>query len=338
MASSAATDISCDRLWIGARLATLAPHRPGLGIVERGAVAVKDGRIVYAGNEDELPSMYRGARETIRCEGRWITPGLIDCHTHIVHAGNRAAEFEMRLRGASYEEVARAGGGIVSSVRSLRAASEGELLRQTLPRLDALMSEGKILPSHHEGVRVYVLSRHDNPLVGGCSKEAISENIRRELHAHPEMPVAQGVAIAYSHARSEGCHLPKRRRANPATDTAVADVILEQLGGMRRLSMMVGARHFVALEHGVQFSIGSGAKSGINKVRVVLQPSDTYDVEFWKVRGTTMKKISEWGDVYNNQLMDLFEKETGMYLTIKPRRDNPAREDNCAPCAMAGAL
>jgi imidazolonepropionase len=142
MASSAATDISCDRLWIGARLATLAPHRPGLGIVERGAVAAKDGRIVYVGNEDELPSVYRGARETIRCEGRWITPGLIDCHTHIVHAGNRAAEFEMRLRGASYEEVARAGGGIVSSVRSLRAASEGELLRQTLPRLDALMSEG----------------------------------------------------------------------------------------------------------------------------------------------------------------------------------------------------
>jgi imidazolonepropionase len=83
----------------------------------------------------------RGA-ERVDCEGRWITPGLIDCHTHLVHAGNRAREFELRLAGASYEEIARAGGGIVSSVRALRAASEDTLLAETLPRLDALMAEG----------------------------------------------------------------------------------------------------------------------------------------------------------------------------------------------------
>lgn len=127
-------------LWRNARLATMA--EAGLGIVEKGAIAARDGVIVYAGPEADMPSALAQGSETTNCEGRWITPGLIDCHTHLVHAGNRANEFEMRLAGATYEEVARAGGGIVSSVKSLRAASEDELVAQTLPRLDALMAEG----------------------------------------------------------------------------------------------------------------------------------------------------------------------------------------------------
>jgi imidazolonepropionase len=130
------------RLWRNARLATLASIREGLGIVERGVVAIEGERIVYAGPEGEMPSSLRGVGEEADCEGRWITPGLIDCHTHLVYAGDRAQEFELRLRGASYEEVARAGGGIVSSVKALRAASEDELTRQSLPRLDALIAEG----------------------------------------------------------------------------------------------------------------------------------------------------------------------------------------------------
>jgi imidazolonepropionase len=129
-------------VWRNARLATLAEDASGLGLVDDGAVAARDGRIVYAGPEARLPAeLLRGA-DAIDCEGRLITPGLIDCHTHLVHAGNRANEFEMRLSGATYEEVAKAGGGIVSSVKSLRAASEGELVRQSLPRLDALLAEG----------------------------------------------------------------------------------------------------------------------------------------------------------------------------------------------------
>ncbi|MER8433303.1 imidazolonepropionase [Mesorhizobium caraganae] len=127
-------------LWRNARLATMA--EAGLGIVEKGAIATRDGVIVYAGPEADMPSALSQGAEVTDCEGRWITPGLIDCHTHLVHAGNRANEFEMRLAGATYEEVARAGGGIVSSVKSLRAASEDELVAQTLPRLDALMAEG----------------------------------------------------------------------------------------------------------------------------------------------------------------------------------------------------
>ncbi len=130
------------QVWRNVRLATFAPGRAGIGAVERGALAIRDGRILYAGPEAELPGAALAGAETIDGEGRWITPGLIDCHTHLVWAGDRAHEFELRLAGASYEEVARAGGGIVSSVGALRAASEDDLVRQTLPRLDALMAEG----------------------------------------------------------------------------------------------------------------------------------------------------------------------------------------------------
>jgi imidazolonepropionase len=126
-------------IWLDARLATMAG--PGLGVVERGAVAAKDGRIAFAGPLAELPSGW-DARERIALDGRWITPGLIDCHTHLAHAGDRAHEFELRLAGASYEEIARAGGGIVSTVKATRAASEDALVAQSLPRLDALMAEG----------------------------------------------------------------------------------------------------------------------------------------------------------------------------------------------------
>ncbi len=131
-----------NRLWRNARLATLAPGLPGLGIVEHGAVACRDGRIAHAGPEADLPAALRDGAETTDCEGRWITPGLIDCHTHLVHAGDRAQEFEQRLDGATYEAIARAGGGISSTVRATRAASDAALFADSLPRLRALMAEG----------------------------------------------------------------------------------------------------------------------------------------------------------------------------------------------------
>jgi imidazolonepropionase len=130
-----------DTIWLDARLATLAPDRPGLGAIERGAVATIDGRIAFAGATADLPTGW-DAKLRVALDGRWITPGLIDCHTHLVYAGDRAHEFELRLAGASYEEIARAGGGIVSTVKATRAASEDELVAQSLPRLDALMAEG----------------------------------------------------------------------------------------------------------------------------------------------------------------------------------------------------
>jgi imidazolonepropionase len=130
-----------DTIWLDARLATLASDRPGLCVIERGAVAAKDGRIAYAGPAADLPTDC-DAKQRVALDGRWITPGLIDCHTHLVYAGDRAHEFELRLAGASYEEIARAGGGIVSTVKATRAATEDELVTQSQPRLDALMAEG----------------------------------------------------------------------------------------------------------------------------------------------------------------------------------------------------
>jgi len=132
--------MKCDRVWRGARLATMAAAQPGLGIVENGLIAAKDGRIVYAGAASDAPSL--DAAETIDCAGRWITPGLVDCHTHIVYGGNRAHEFELRLAGASYDEIARAGGGIVSTMRATREASEDTLLASAKRRVEALMRDG----------------------------------------------------------------------------------------------------------------------------------------------------------------------------------------------------
>lgn len=105
------------------------------------AIAVDGDRIAWVGQAAELPAAYADAPRR-DLEGRLVTPGLIDCHTHIVHGGDRAREFEMRLEGAGYEEIARAGGGILSSVRNTREASEDELLAQALPRVDTLLGEG----------------------------------------------------------------------------------------------------------------------------------------------------------------------------------------------------
>ena len=130
----------CDRLFFNARLATLAPERPGLGLIENGVVAATADRIVYAGPASDLPAL--DATERVDCGGRLVTPGLIDCHTHLVYAGDRAREFEMRLQGASYEDIARAGGGIISTVKATREASQDAIVAQALPRLDALLAEG----------------------------------------------------------------------------------------------------------------------------------------------------------------------------------------------------
>lgn len=129
-------------VWVNAHLATLTEGAQGLGIIENGAVAASDGRIVFVGALADLPADLKDAASIIDCEGRWITPGLIDCHTHIIFGGDRAMEFEMRLEGATYEEVARAGGGIVSSVKATNALSVEGLVEAALPRVDTLLAEG----------------------------------------------------------------------------------------------------------------------------------------------------------------------------------------------------
>jgi imidazolonepropionase len=131
-----------DSLWLDARLATMAGTHP-YGIIEKGAMAVNDGRIIWIGPEDRLSAdAVANARSVNRLEHAWVTPGLIDCHTHLVYAGNRAKEFEMRLNGATYEDIARSGGGIISTVTAVRNASETELFHQSARRLNAMLAEG----------------------------------------------------------------------------------------------------------------------------------------------------------------------------------------------------
>ncbi|MBK4216520.1 imidazolonepropionase [Paracoccus caeni] len=129
------------QLFSNAGIAVMDAESGGYGLIGRGALVVEDGRIVWVGDAAGLPDGYRHLTQH-DLEGRLITPGLIDCHTHIVFGGDRAREFEMRLEGAGYEEIARAGGGILSSVRATREATEDALLTQSLPRVDALLAEG----------------------------------------------------------------------------------------------------------------------------------------------------------------------------------------------------
>lgn len=133
-----------DNLWLDARLATMADDIDApYGAIQKAALAVKDGRIAWLGPQTELDGApEKLAKQVHWIDGRWITPGLIDCHTHIVFGGNRAREFEMRLEGASYEELAKAGGGILSTVRATREAEEDALYNDAVPRLKALMAEG----------------------------------------------------------------------------------------------------------------------------------------------------------------------------------------------------
>ncbi|WP_179295925.1 imidazolonepropionase [Mesorhizobium sp. WSM4312] len=203
------------RVWRNARLATMADGVAGLGIVEKGAIAARDGLIVYAGAEADMPALAGQGAETIDCEGRWITPGLIDCHTHLVYAGNRANEFEMRLAGATYEEVARAGGGIVSSVKSLRAASEDELVAQTLPRLDALMAEGVTTVEVKSGY--------------GLDLDNEKKSLRAARRLANERPVTVRTTCLAAHALPPEAHGDKDAFIDLVAGTILPDVAAEKL-------------------------------------------------------------------------------------------------------------
>ncbi|MGB0833281.1 MAG: imidazolonepropionase [Psychrobium sp.] len=129
-----------DSVWIDVNLATM--NETDYGIIENAAIAIKDGKIAWLGKREDLPAFDAFATPTYQGKGGWITPGLIDCHTHIVYGGNRAKEFEMRLEGATYQEIAAAGGGIVSTVKATREADEETLYVAAKNRLNALMQEG----------------------------------------------------------------------------------------------------------------------------------------------------------------------------------------------------
>lgn len=130
-----------DLLVTGVHLATMRPDGAGYGVVRDGAIGVRDGQIAWIGARGDWPRDAQ-AKATLSGGGRWVLPGFVDCHTHAVYAGNRAGEFERRLHGATYADIARAGGGINATVRATRAATEDELVAQSRPRLAALLAEG----------------------------------------------------------------------------------------------------------------------------------------------------------------------------------------------------
>ncbi|MFZ6844441.1 imidazolonepropionase [Undibacterium sp. RuTC16W] len=126
------------QLWINIHLATMVD---GYGEIRDAAIAVEDGKIIWLGKHSDLPDAYQTV-QTYDGQGCWLTPGLIDCHTHIVYAGNRSDEFEARLNGVAYEDIARQGGGILSTVRATRQATAEQLMQASLPRVRTLLKEG----------------------------------------------------------------------------------------------------------------------------------------------------------------------------------------------------
>lgn len=187
-----------DRLWHNGRLATMAGG-PNYGAISPGAIAAQGGRIVWLGAEAELPGPPSGlARSVHDLEGRWTTPGLIDCHTHLVHGGDRAREFELRLQGASYEELARAGGGIRSTVAATRAASESDLLDLALPRLKTLLGEGVTTVEMKSGYGLDLENELKQLRVARRLGELMPVTVRTSfLGAHAVPPEFEGRADGY---------------------------------------------------------------------------------------------------------------------------------------------
>jgi len=183
-----------DLLLTDARIATMAGE--DYGVIDDGAVALAEGRITWIGPQSDLPDS--AAKTTRSLAGRWITPALIDCHTHLVFGGDRAGEFEQRLRGASYEDIARAGGGIMSTVRATREASADELYAAALPRVQALAAEGVGTIEIKSGYGLSIESELKMLSVARLLGEATPVTIRTTLlAAHTVPPEFQGDADAY---------------------------------------------------------------------------------------------------------------------------------------------
>jgi imidazolonepropionase len=225
----------CDRIWRNARLATMAPGQPGLGVVEDGLIASRDGLIAFAGARSDAPAAL-DALELIDCEHRWITPGLIDCHTHLVYAGDRAHEFEQRLNGVSYESIARSGGGILATVNATRAADEASLVASSLPRLDALLAEGVTTVEIKSGYGLAL--EHEGKMLRAAralARERAVTVITTFLGAHALPPEFSGRADAYI---DEVCNVMLPALAREGLIDAV-DAFCERIGFTREQTLRV---------------------------------------------------------------------------------------------------
>ena len=176
-------------LWINIHLATMNDGSNSYGVIEQGALAISEGKIAWLGKEQDIPPFDQHQVEVIDGQGRWMTPGLIDCHTHLVYGGNRANEFEMRLQGKSYQEIAQAGGGIVSTVTATRTATEAQLLASALPRLMALHREGVTTVEIKSGYGLDTLTEIKMLKVAGQLAEKLPVTIKRTFLGAHALPI-----------------------------------------------------------------------------------------------------------------------------------------------------
>jgi imidazolonepropionase len=171
-------------LWRNARIATCDES---MTVIERGALLTRGGRIEWVGDEDAPPE-FRAPAEVRDLNGAWITPGLIDCHTHLVFAGTRATEYAERLRGRSYEEIARGGGGILSTMRAVRAASAQQLFDESAPRLQALLAEGVTTVEIKSGYGLTLVDEAKMLRVGRALERAFPVTVKTTMLAAHTLP------------------------------------------------------------------------------------------------------------------------------------------------------
>jgi imidazolonepropionase len=209
-----------DTLWVNVHLATMAEGAQSGGAIMDGAIAVSDSNIVWMGRRDELTAdLTTYAKQTFDCGGQWLTPGLIDCHTHLVFGGNRAKEFEMRLKGASYADIARSGGGIRSTVEATRQASQQELVNSAGARLERLLAEGVTTVEIKSGYGLTTQSELTMLRAAKALQELYGVNISTTfLGAHT-------IPREYEHRRSEYISLVCDEMLPAVVEQGLADAV-----------------------------------------------------------------------------------------------------------------
>jgi len=187
--TSTSTSTQWQTLWLNVNLATMENGGENYGEILDAALAITDGKIAWLGKESNLPAYNKDEIEVIDGQGKWLTPGLIDCHTHLVYGGNRANEFEMRLQGKSYQEIAEAGGGIVSTVKATREATEAELLESALPRLTSLHQQGVTMVEIKSGYGLDLINEVKMLNVAGQLAKELPITIKRTFLGAHALPI-----------------------------------------------------------------------------------------------------------------------------------------------------